>query len=68
MTNLCVRCEQTHPMDRMVMVVNVYHNGPGWIDVCTDCIRLGDRVVGPDDESDDEWGPDSAQQQMDRPQ
>jgi hypothetical protein len=52
MTNLCVRCNQTGPIDRMVMVINPYHNGPNWIEVCTDCLRLGDRVVGPEDEGD----------------
>lgn len=58
MTNYCVRCNQTRPMARMMTVVNPYHNGPQWIDVCEDCVILGDRMVGPDDVNDDEeWGP-----------
>lgn len=53
MTNLCVRCNKTHPIERMMTVVNPYHNGPRWIDVCEDCVILGDRMIGPDDDTDD---------------
>lgn len=68
MTSLCVRCEQTGDISRMVMVVNPWHNGPSWIDVCTDCIILGDRVVGPEDEpdGDEPWGDDTAAELLER--
>lgn len=53
MTNFCVRCEKTHPLDHMVTVANPYHNGPHWIDVDVDCIILGDRIIDTDAGDDD---------------
>ena len=66
MTSLCVRCNQTGPLERLVTIVNPWHNGPGWIDVCVTCLRTGDRVVGPEDESDEDFGPDTAAEQLER--
>lgn len=65
MSNYCVRCDQTHPMERMLVVVNPWHNGPRWIDVCHDCTIASDRVIDTLYDE-DEWGPDSAQQALER--
>lgn len=66
MTNWCARCGRTHPLDRMVTVVNPYRDGPGWRDVDIDCITSGDRVIDTHPDDDDAWGPDSAQQRLER--
>jgi hypothetical protein len=62
MSNYCCRCNQTHPMDRMLTVVNTWGR---WEDVCEGRVTLSDRVIDTmyDEE---EFGPDSAQQLLER--
>lgn len=69
MTNLCVRCEHQYPTETLTTIVNDYHNGPPWIYVCDSCLKVGDRIAGPLEiewDEDDEWGPDSEQQALER--
>ena len=65
MTNYCYRCNQTHPMERM-MVITASFSDPGrWLDVCEDCVRLGDRMIDTMGDEED-FGPDSATQALER--